>query len=83
MAPSGVRTARDRRDAAIERLVGTIASRVLRLLVRRGRLQRDDGALSAGFKFQGGRRNLNVIAGVAWFTEHSPLCEDPAHLPPD
>jgi len=31
-------------DAAIESLVGNIAARVLRLLVRRGRLQWDDGA---------------------------------------
>jgi hypothetical protein len=43
----------------------------------------DGGALSAGYKFQDGRSNLKPLAGKAWFPEHAPLCENPAHLPPD
>ena len=43
----------------------------------------DGGALSAGFKFQDGKRNVKPLAGRKWFGEHSPLCDDPTHLPPD
>ena len=49
----------------------------------RGVFWLDGGMLSAGIKFMDGRRNVKPLAGAAWFGEHSPLCEDPAHLPPD